>query len=887
GAASRGTRPPKCVEREFTEQKVRRSNPTSASRLPLSRLGRPGSILALVQHVTGDVAAPRKHDALSLVFIHKDREGRKHNLKSLILNHPKAKELIEVPNIFDDTPLHIAAKNGHLEIVKLLVENGAKVSSKNEKERTPFHNAAKHGRLRIARHLLEHAPSLVSERDEDGSSAIHLAAASGHVALLELLLGAGAAVDCRNCMQWTPLDCAAASGHRGCVEFLLENNSPVDPVDINHITPLYLACKHGHESVVQLLLQWGADPGLRKLIDEAMPDCGPNALDVAIANGHKACAHTLLQSSMWKNALRNQTIGSDGVIQTPMRKLISHMPDLAEYVLDRCIQTSVSQNVEWHNFEFIEDTYAHWCKQVILREHKSSLATSPVEFVSGKILQVNKWDTQLQTVSSPTKLRDRTSVDDIIRLEPNRPYTKDNSVLKSNHPLLLMVKYNRPRLLEHRLVTSLMNQKWTRTSLVYHANLFVYILYLAFYSVYMLNIHSVDAQMYAKTENTSRLPSQSFCRRISVQGALAPTNKSYLLTSKYAVLCFALLNLGKELFQFMFNGYRYLTLENLMECGIFTLAILSVVDTDDCLRSMGLKESWQWQCGAVAIFFAWLNLLLFLRRIPTLGIFVLMFTVVMRTFTKFFVVFFLFIFAFAFGFHILLFNHVPFNSLGNSFLKTTVMMLGELEFDATFNQQFSSTESSDVIFFGSLTYALFLTFLIVMTIVIMNLLVGLAVDDIKGVQNQASVKRLAMQIQLILDIESILPHWLRKRFNTTHVTLVHGRNIKRASSTMSRWLSRLRKCLGDELGPLQTGTNEGEEETHNIRSTLESVNDRIVQIESKQDTMLALLNRLTSILEHEQDGTSVITPSSRQPNGSFRTDESERRQRSSSIFRLR
>ncbi|OON16391.1 hypothetical protein X801_07797, partial [Opisthorchis viverrini] len=205
----------------------------------------------------------------------------------------------------------------------------------------------------------------------------------------------------------------------------------------------------------------------------------------------------------------------------------------------------------------------------------------------------------------------------------------------------------------------------------------------------------------------------------------------------------------------------------------------------------------------------------------------------------------------------------------------------------TFNQQFSSTESSDAIFFGSLTYALFLTFLIVMTIVIMNLLVGLAVDDIKGVQNQASVKRLAMQIQLILDIESILPHWLRKRFNTTHVTLVHGRNIKRASSKLSRWLSRLRKNLGDELGPLQAGTNEEVEETHNIRSTLESVNDRIVQIESKQDTMLAVLNRLTSILEHEQDGTSAVTLSSRQPNGSFRADESERRQRSSSILRLR
>ncbi|GAA51781.1 hypothetical protein CLF_106788 [Clonorchis sinensis] len=43
-----GTRCLKWSEREFTDRKVRGSNPTSASRLPLSRLGQPGSIPALV-----------------------------------------------------------------------------------------------------------------------------------------------------------------------------------------------------------------------------------------------------------------------------------------------------------------------------------------------------------------------------------------------------------------------------------------------------------------------------------------------------------------------------------------------------------------------------------------------------------------------------------------------------------------------------------------------------------------------------------------------------------------------------------------------------------------------------------------------------------------------
>ncbi|KAG5453260.1 hypothetical protein CSKR_108466 [Clonorchis sinensis] len=44
---------PKWLELQFIDQKVRGSNPTSASRLPLSRLGQPGSIPALVQASSG------------------------------------------------------------------------------------------------------------------------------------------------------------------------------------------------------------------------------------------------------------------------------------------------------------------------------------------------------------------------------------------------------------------------------------------------------------------------------------------------------------------------------------------------------------------------------------------------------------------------------------------------------------------------------------------------------------------------------------------------------------------------------------------------------------------------------------------------------------------
>ncbi len=73
------------------------------------------------------------------------------------------------------------------------------------------------------------------------------------------------------------------------------------------------------------------------------------------------------------------------------------------------------------------------------------------------------------------------------------------------------------------------------------------------------------------------------------------------------------------------------------------------------------------------------------------------------------------------------------------FVKTTVMMLGEYEYEANFFPPESLP-------YPTSTNLLLIVFLVVMAIIIMNLLVGLAVDDIKAVQDQAVLKRLAMQV---------------------------------------------------------------------------------------------------------------------------------------------
>ena len=131
---------------------------------------------------------------------------------------------------------------------------------------------------------------------------------------------------------------------------------------------------------------------------------------------------------------------------------------------------------------------------------------------------------------------------------------------------------------------------------------------------------------------------------------------------------------------------------------------------------------------AIAITLAWLHLLNYLKQLPWLGVYILMFWEILGTFLQFAIIFVVFIMAFGLGFHLLLINQTPFQEFKHSLLKTSIMMIGELEADDIFHGDFG-------VQFPTLTGIFFACFLLIMPIIIMNLLVGLAVDDIQVKQH--------------------------------------------------------------------------------------------------------------------------------------------------------
>ena len=116
------------------------------------------------------------------------------------------------------------------------------------------------------------------------------------------------------------------------------------------------------------------------------------------------------------------------------------------------------------------------------------------------------------------------------------------------------------------------------------------------------------------------------------------------------------LRLILEVFQVLKKNIIYFfEVENYIEDATYILAIVFVIQFG---MNCWCPTSWQWQMGAVAVFLAWINLILFLKRVPLLGIYVLMYTNIVYTFLRVVIIAFLFVVAFSLTFYMILFKAI-------------------------------------------------------------------------------------------------------------------------------------------------------------------------------------------------------------------------------------
>ncbi|MBV7331865.1 sigma-70 family RNA polymerase sigma factor [Chloroflexi bacterium TSY] len=135
--------------------------------------------------------------------------GRLDLVRTLIQDEP---QLVNARHLdyLNLTPLYNAALFGSIDIVELLVENGAEFQAAIEPGYTPLHAAAWTGNVEIAKRLLAEGANIHSQA-KNGATPLHCAVWRGHLDFTHHLLDNGADVNAKDAHDRTPLDLAQAN----------------------------------------------------------------------------------------------------------------------------------------------------------------------------------------------------------------------------------------------------------------------------------------------------------------------------------------------------------------------------------------------------------------------------------------------------------------------------------------------------------------------------------------------------------------------------------------------------------------------------------------------------------------------------------------------------
>ena len=156
--------------------------------------------------------------------------------------------------------LMIAAKQGNVEIMKLLLANNADINIKGNRDMTALLVASQFGYIDAANILLQYEKIKIDlgATDVSGNNALMYASMNGSFQIAELLIKAGMNVNDKNSKEGTALSFGVLHGKENLIEFLLKNGSDANAQDQHGNTALHFAATCGYDKVITLLKAHGA-----------------------------------------------------------------------------------------------------------------------------------------------------------------------------------------------------------------------------------------------------------------------------------------------------------------------------------------------------------------------------------------------------------------------------------------------------------------------------------------------------------------------------------------------------------------------------------------------------------------------------------------------------
>ncbi|CAB3254545.1 unnamed protein product [Arctia plantaginis] len=615
--------------------------------------------------------------------------------------------IVDVKDKNGHSVLQEAVETGWVTGVCTALEAGADVTSKAKDGETPIHSAAARGDINILNEIL----SVAKQRDaldyqnEEGETALYKAIIHGHVDCVAQILTEGANVKINLPGDLNVLHVAADYGHVDVLRILLGYNEAVTESLINKLTagdrrgfsPLHFAVSNNHKECVELLLSKGADIRLRS-------SCSPHKLSTPL---HIAAAKNYVDIAKIILSFDSTTVHEvNGMGWFPLHTASHHgSRDVIALLL--------KEGADLSGYTDGPKKYRRTAIDMII--NNLSKPTEFMEDIFDSYISSNGQD--LQDHNCKVTVNYGILMPTVCEMEQMKVI---EALLKTGN------RNGQTRLLVHPLVESFLYLKWKALLPFFYTIICVYAIFLVSLTTFVTSVF-----FYKDTEE-------------AMPAWLDVTIWGYIV---YVSIC--LIVLQEILYMNVKSSRYFLQLETWVKFGSLAFSVILpyaviVVQLNDA--------EWPRHVATVALLLSWLEMMFLLSRFPNWGYYVLMFGKVATNVIKILLTFVFLVIGFSFSFMIQFRSQMPFDGPWAALVKTIVMMTSEFDYTALFDEEHSEQLATSLI----IVRIIFLVFLILAAIVLMNLLVGVAVNDINDLELLGNIRRLVKQVEFLGTLDTLV-----------------------------------------------------------------------------------------------------------------------------------
>ncbi|CAG7722899.1 unnamed protein product [Allacma fusca] len=338
----------------------------------------------------------------------------------------------------------------------------------------------------------------------------------------------------------------------------------------------------------------------------------------------------------------------------------------------------------------------------------------------------------------PIILSKRPKIADSKQAEDVNNFCNELRLLES---LLLADMEIQKKIFLHPVVSIFLNQKWRRARIQLIINVLARLSWLLFFTHYMLDVYLTNCPctMYTPQSSKANTSSNNTDSRWETCRTASEPTFAFLL------ICFlTVLRLGYNITEVFFS--RKIHLLDIFQIIVMCMVLGAFFPTFSRQTSIPTE---QYQYASFTIFMAWsINMSLF-GKFKKIGGYFEMFGYVLGRFLSILPTFFFLYAGFAYAFHIM-FSQMPFfSSIYWAVVRVMIMTMGTDYYSVFLKEE-------KVLLEPVMAHILFVLFVFVVSIVLLNLIIGLTVSDIQNLQAEANMKQITRQIGEMYNFEFIM-----------------------------------------------------------------------------------------------------------------------------------